>query len=46
MVVASMWFGHLGGAVAWWPLLLAVDKGRWYMIRWGVRPGIVVSLEF
>jgi hypothetical protein len=28
-----------------WPLLAAVDGDRWCMIRWGVRPGIVVSLE-
>jgi hypothetical protein len=28
-----------------WPLLVAVDGGRWCMIRWGVRPGIVVCLE-
>jgi hypothetical protein len=28
-----------------WPLLVAVDRGRWCMIRWGVRPRIVVSLE-
>jgi hypothetical protein len=24
-----------------WPLLVAVDGGRWCMIGWGVRPGIV-----
>jgi hypothetical protein len=28
-----------------WPLSVAVDRGRWCMIRWGVRPGIVTSLE-
>ncbi len=28
-----------------WPSLVAVEDGRWCMIRWGVRPGIVVSLE-
>jgi hypothetical protein len=28
-----------------WPLLVAVNGGRWCMIRWGVRPGIVTSLE-
>jgi hypothetical protein len=28
-----------------WPLLVAVEGGRWCMIRWGVRPGIVMSLE-
>jgi hypothetical protein len=28
-----------------WPLLVAVYGGRWCMIRWGVRPGIVTSLE-
>jgi hypothetical protein len=28
-----------------WPLLVAVDGGRWCMIRWGVRHGIAVSLE-
>jgi hypothetical protein len=27
------------------PLSVAVDGVRWYTIRWGVRPGIVVSLE-
>ncbi len=25
--------------------MVAVDGGRWFMIRWGVRPGIVMSLE-
>ena len=28
-----------------WPLSVAVDGGRWCTIRWGVRPGMVVSLE-
>jgi hypothetical protein len=28
-----------------WPLSVAVDGGRWCKIRWGVRPGIVTSLE-
>jgi hypothetical protein len=28
-----------------WPLSVAVDGGRWCRIRWGVRPGIIVSLE-
>jgi hypothetical protein len=28
-----------------WPLLVAVNGGRWCMISWGVRPRIVVSLE-
>jgi hypothetical protein len=28
-----------------WPLSVAVNGSRWCRIRWGVRPGIVVSLE-
>jgi hypothetical protein len=28
-----------------WPLLVAVDCHRWWRIRWGVRSGIIVSLE-
>jgi hypothetical protein len=28
-----------------WPLLVAVDRGRWCMIRWEVRPGIAMSSE-
>jgi hypothetical protein len=28
-----------------WPLLEAVDRGRWCMIRWGVRPEIVMSFK-
>jgi hypothetical protein len=27
-----------------WPLLVAVDGGRWCMMRCGVRPGNVLSL--
>ncbi len=39
-VVWTLWRCH-----CMWPLLVAMDRGRWCMIRWGVRPGIVVSLE-
>ena len=28
-----------------WPLSVAIDGGRWCTIRWGVRPGMVASLE-
>ncbi len=28
-----------------WPLSVAVDGGRCWRTRWGVRPEIVVSLE-
>jgi hypothetical protein len=28
-----------------WPLSVAVEGGRCWRIRWGVRPGLVVSLE-
>jgi hypothetical protein len=29
-----------------WPLLVAVDRNRWCMIRWGVRRGILMNLNF
>ncbi len=39
-VVWTPWWCH-----CMWLLLVAIDRGKWCMIRWGVRPGIVISLE-
>ncbi len=38
---------HMEAALAWcwcmWPLLVVVERGRWFLINAVVRPGMVAS---